>query len=479
MKKYFWRNFILIFSVAVITLVIQNGILFLQYNSSQNQWKKEAYSDFVKSADLKITISEGDTELQTIYDYIDGFNAVKISGYAIEDKDGNTVMEIRKEPGDSTDLHPADIPLEREQFSGTGGVPGIGPAPDGINPPSSKPDDMPQVPEIPENHSFGQGMGDFVGSIDITVNDTPYRVKLYAYSPMNFEYTKDIINSCYRSIIIAVPVCLLIALVISFFISRNNTASVNSVRKALGELRNGEHGVKVEKARKSELKEIAEDIEALDMKLEADDRARKAWLTSISHDLNTPATGIKLIADGLADGIFPPDEETLQSLRHESDNLNQRISRVVDYSTLQSAKLVLSRVSCAEFAEKVSFANQDLGDFKVVAADGEIVADTALMEKACRELLTNALTYGCNAELKVSSSEGAYKIEVINTGKLPEGMTEEGAFEPWSRGDQSRHSGGSGLGLPITATIARLHGGDATLKQLDESLVCATVYWSL
>ena len=50
-------------------------------------------------------------------------------------------------------------------------------------------------------------------------------------------------------------------------------------------------------------------------------------------------------------------------------------------------------------------------------------------------------------------------------------------FEPWARGDWSRTSGGSGLGLPIASTIVFLHGGQITVTQKEENLVSAVISW--
>ena len=54
MKKLFFRYFISIFSIAVVVLLIQFGVLLLQYNISQNRWKVRVYEDFV--ADRKSVV---------------------------------------------------------------------------------------------------------------------------------------------------------------------------------------------------------------------------------------------------------------------------------------------------------------------------------------------------------------------------------------------------------------------------------------
>ena len=67
-------------------------------------------------------------------------------------------------------------------------------------------------------------------------------------------------------------------------------------------------------------------------------------------------------------------------------------------------------------------------------------------------------------------------ISVKNKGRIETDL-ENDFFEPWTRGDWSRTSGGSGLGLQIVATIMYLHKGGISLRQSDEDTVEATARW--
>lgn len=451
MKKYFWRNFILIFSVAVITIVVQLGILIFQYRTSRSEWMENVYTRFVQRTDTKLELSdEEDSELDALYEYLESLDDNRISMYHIYDSQGNEVLKMTRYPEMDSELsHIIPEPGMRPQLERPldDGRPGMNPV-----------------------------EGDYVGSFEIEIGESgTYTVGLYSYNPATYAYTKDLINSCIKSILISIPVCLLIAVVLSFLISRKNTSTVNEIRKALDDLSSGKHHVLLDKANKSELEEIATDIQNLGKTLEANERGRKAWLTSISHDLSTPATGIKIITDGLSDGVFKADRETVESLKHEADTLNERISKVVDYSTLQNRKLSLSRVSCQEFASGMALSFGE--ELEISYDDGDMCADRALMEKACRELILNAFAFGCDVSLSVGHEGENCFIKVFNTGKLPEGLSGDVLFEPWSRADSSRHSGGTGLGLPIVGTIAMLHGGKAEISSVSDSKVCASIVW--
>lgn len=95
-------------------------------------------------------------------------------------------------------------------------------------------------------------------------------------------------------------------------------------------------------------------------------------------------------------------------------------------------------------------------------AQGSLTADKMLFQRAITNLLTNAIRYAPgNGTIAVSTIQGgnSVEIEVANDG---EPLAEpEKAFERFWRGDNVRHTAGSGLGLSLVSAIAALHGGSA------------------
>ena len=253
------------------------------------------------------------------------------------------------------------------------------------------------------------------------------------------------------------------------------------MRKALNDLSHGKPNVTVPRQGNSELNEISDAIEELDRDLQANAKSRKAWLSSISHDLNTPATAMKMMVDGMNDGVFPADETTLRELQVENDKLSERIGRVIEFSSLQAdTKPVIEDVDARQFISGV------LGNFRQPAAVqassscDSIKCDGVLMSRAVTELLDNAVNARGESEEPVvwtiSRGEGSYRMEITNIGHIPLNMDAD-FFEPWARGDWSRTSGGSGLGLPIASTILFLHDGTISIVQKEENLVSAVITW--
>ena len=98
-------------------------------------------------------------------------------------------------------------------------------------------------------------------------------------------------------------------------------------------------------------------------------------------------------------------------------------------------------------------------------AQGSLTADNMLFQRAITNLLTNAIRYAPGkGTIAVSTAHrgNAVEIEVANDG---EPLAEpEKAFERFWRGDNVRHTAGSGLGLSLVSAIAALHGGSACYR---------------
>lgn len=313
--------------------------------------------------------------------------------------------------------------------------------------------------------------GERLGSVDVLT-----------FTPMTYKFTADLVQAYLRTFFITIPIALVISLVFGFIISRRNVRFTEAISRALFDLSEGRHNVPLPKSRVDGYKKMVSSISHLDQRLQDHERARQAWLCSISHDLNTPVTSMKLLLDGMADGIFPVDAAHVQMISKENDLLQERIQSVVTYSTLQSPDTVAntSDVDVLELVDAVlrQFSQDDEMRVDVQVDAPSIFCDFSLMQIACKELVSNALAASAGRVqwrvLAAISSKGKdaqgrgrlLEMDFINDGVL--GSSQIDFFEPWSRGDQSRTaSGGSGLGLSIVGQVMRLHGGSASIRNFE------------
>jgi signal transduction histidine kinase len=95
-------------------------------------------------------------------------------------------------------------------------------------------------------------------------------------------------------------------------------------------------------------------------------------------------------------------------------------------------------------------------------AESYVDVDIARVEQALTNLVENALAYGAGEiDLFAVERDDVVELHVTDDGAgFPEGFLGR-AFDRFSRADEARNTGGSGLGLSIVALIAQAHGGSA------------------
>src|SRR5205807_2369429 len=103
----------------------------------------------------------------------------------------------------------------------------------------------------------------------------------------------------------------------------------------------------------------------------------------------------------------------------------------------------------------------------VCDGQGEIFADPALFNRAVSNLIDNALRFtpdGGKVQISIGSRDDHTEVFVRDTGSgiAPEHLPR--VFDRFYRGDASRSSAGTGLGLALVKSIVDLHGGSASVE---------------
>ncbi len=192
---------------------------------------------------------------------------------------------------------------------------------------------------------------------------------------------------------------------------------------------------------------------------------RTALLASVSHDLRTPLTRLRLEL-----ALAPPFKRA-SAMQGDLDEMEHMIDEYLAFArgeTGETAQVVavdeLLRVA-AEDARRAGAA------VEVEAAEGLTATLRPLaVKRALANLAGNAAAHGEHVRLGARPlPSGGLEIVVEDDGPgIPDDMHEE-AFRPFSRLDASRNQNhkGVGLGLAIARDVARSHGGDITLERSD------------
>ena len=190
---------------------------------------------------------------------------------------------------------------------------------------------------------------------------------------------------------------------------------------------------------------------------------RTTLLASVSHDLRTPLTRLKL-----ALALAAPSTANA-AMKRDLAEMEHMIDEYLAFARGEGGEAV-ETVKVRELIEQVSEGALRAGAQVSVTADPDLTAQVRpnAVKRALSNLIMNAAVHGERVEVSVSvRAQGGVEIAVDDDGPgIPEAQYEE-AFKAFGRLDEARNQNtkGVGLGLAIARDVARGHGGDITLAR--------------
>lgn len=212
-----------------------------------------------------------------------------------------------------------------------------------------------------------------------------------------------------------------------------------------------------------EVRRAAQAFIAMRSRIQRHIEQRTNLLASVSHDLRTPLTRLKL---SLA--LAEPSKRTA-AMKRDLAEMEHMIDEYLAFARGEGAESVES-VRLRELIDEVSEGAVRAGAQVSVAADPELTAAVRpnALKRALSNLVMNAAAHGERIEVAARpTSSGGVEIVVDDDGPgIPEDRHEE-AFKAFGRLDEARNQNtkGVGLGLAIARDVARGHGGDITLAR--------------
>lgn len=222
------------------------------------------------------------------------------------------------------------------------------------------------------------------------------------------------------------------------------------------------------------------------------ERMKAELITNVSHDIKTPLTSIVNYVDLLKTaGLDSPQApEYLEVLDRQSARLKKLTEDLIEASKASTGNItvhaertdvnVLVAQAAGEYEEKFKArALEPVLDFWVqepcVWADGRLlwrVLDN-LMSNICKYSLEHTRVY-----VQTQAQDGRLTVTFKNISKEPLNVSAEELMERFVRGDASRNTEGSGLGLSIARSLTELMGGSFALA-IDGDLFKAQVSFPL
>lgn len=208
---------------------------------------------------------------------------------------------------------------------------------------------------------------------------------------------------------------------------------------------------------------------------------RSNFVASVSHELKTPLTAIRMFAETLALGRAREERtrsEYLETIVNESERLARLVDNVLDFSKIEQGKKIY-RMQPARLADVLQSAARAMqyplaqqGFALCVSIDettGSIPIDADAMEQAVLNLLSNAMKYSgderhIEMSLKIHDKEAVISVTDHGIGIDPD--EQPLIFEKFYRGRSTAATmvAGTGLGLTVVQHVVEAHRGRIELR---------------
>ena len=193
---------------------------------------------------------------------------------------------------------------------------------------------------------------------------------------------------------------------------------------------------------------------------------RTQMLASISHDLRTPITRLRLRAE------FIEDEEIQGKVLSDISQIEFMVKSTLDFARDDAKIEEVSSIDLSTLLETLCIEASDTGLDVTFKGQSKIQTQgrPVSLKRAFGNLIENALKYGSRAEVFIEGTDAEVIVSVIDNGPgIPEDQ-QSAVFQPFYRieNSRSRETGGTGLGLSVVRDVITAHGGTITLNNQSE-----------
>lgn len=275
---------------------------------------------------------------------------------------------------------------------------------------------------------------------------------------------------------------------------------VAAIRDGLRAVARGEREVRIKTTAGDELAELAQGANAMISELrvqesarDQSDRARRDLVAAVSHDLRTPITSLRLLAEAVGDDVVSDGDMRrgyLMRMRTHIDALGALIDDLFELSRLEAGDISwsLERVPLHELVGETVEAMRAQAEAKGVAVVARVPDQLALahanpekLQRVLFNLIQNAIRHtpaDGSVVVRAEPVDSGIEVEIADSGDGIAPADRERVFTPFYRAgvDAVRRSDGAGLGLAVSQAIVEAHGGRIWLE---DSLQGTRVRFSL
>lgn len=303
---------------------------------------------------------------------------------------------------------------------------------------------------------------------------------------MNFSLNK--VNAMYdamQTVTLTVLLILgLIILVVSVLYSGRVVMPMKEVAGSIALISSGDFNETMDLTGYTEVENITENFNSMLSVLQNLEDVRQEFVSNVSHELKTPITSVKVLAESLIGQEEVPVElyqEFMIDINDELERMNKIINDLLSLVKMdRNASVVnIQEVNVNEFLESILKQLQPIADKRNIEIIFESVRsvtaqiDEVKLAMAFRNLIENAIKYNYDngwVRVSLNADHKFFYLRVSDSGVgIPEEL-QDSIFERFYRVDKarSRETGGNGLGLAITRNAVLLHRGSIKVHSIEQ-----------
>ncbi len=294
---------------------------------------------------------------------------------------------------------------------------------------------------------------------------------------MNFAIKNitELSSKLVRSATTLITALTILVATVSFLLVRKFMNPLDNLVKTINDLQDGYMEEEIEIRGYNEIREVQKALNRMLQKIKTLEDSRQEFVSNVSHELKTPLTSVKVLADSLLAQEDAPAElyrEFMTDITEEIDRENKIINDLLTLVKLNksSGDMNISSVNINELLELVLKRLRPIAKQRNIELVYEsyrevmVEVDEVKLSLALTNLIENAIKYNLEdgwVRVSLNADHKYFYVKVADSGiGIPE-EEQDVIFERFYRVDKarSRGTGGTGLGLSITKNVVLLHKG--------------------
>jgi signal transduction histidine kinase len=261
-----------------------------------------------------------------------------------------------------------------------------------------------------------------------------------------------------------------------FAISRPITSDLRQIALSAERVAEGDFDTSINVARADEVGALATAFDSMATELrkakeqrDADETARREFLTAVGHDLRSPLGSLQAAVEALQDGVAPDPDRYLSSMERDVAALHRLVDDVFLLSRLEAGaiEMKLQPVDMTEIADEaievLRPTARRLGIDVELQAPATVTTSSApeALGRIMRNLIENAIRHSASRVVVSVDATDSIRFRVVDDGEGFPGDFVDQAFESFTRADtaRTRDGSGTGLGLAIAHRFVSALGG--------------------